>query len=72
MAPLAKVASEGHHNVKHKLDFDKLKPNSNYRLIWRFDVDAYMIVNVEQIVSKFWFGQAILYSKTTIPFLTLG
>jgi hypothetical protein len=21
MAPLAKVASEGHHNVKHKLDF---------------------------------------------------
>jgi len=29
VAPLAKVASEGHCNVKHKLDFDKLKPNSN-------------------------------------------
>ncbi len=48
MAPLAKVASEGHRNVKHKLDFDKLKPNSNLKLIWRLDVGAYIIVNVEQ------------------------
>jgi hypothetical protein len=54
--------------VKHKLDFDKLKPNSNLKLIWRLDVGPYIIVNVEQFASKFWFGHAILYSKTTIPF----